>query len=73
MPKGNTIRRCYRVVKMFQAGPVTVNKIRCEFKISKQAAQRMINEAIRAMPIFETGFDKTRLGRPGIIYELMED
>ena len=70
MPKGNTIQRCFRIIEMFKSGPVTVHKLMTEFNISKQAAQHYIDQASRCLPIYESGFDNTRLGRPGIVYEM---
>ena len=70
MPKGNTIQRCFRVIQLFKSGPVTVHRLMTEFNISKQAAQHYIDQASLCMPIYESGFDSGRLGRPGIVYEL---
>lgn len=70
MPKGNTIQRCFRIIQLFKSGPVTVHRLMTEFGISKQAAQHLIDQASICMPIYESGFDHSRLGRPGIVYEL---
>ena len=70
MPKGNTIQRAFKIIKMFESGPVTVHKLKTEFGISKQAAQHYIDQASLCLPIYESGFDSGRLGRPGIVYEM---
>ena len=70
MQKGNTIQRCFKIIKMFESGPVTVNDIKTKLGISRQAAKHYIDQASRCLPIYESGFDHSRLGRPGIVYEL---
>ena len=74
-------RRAIRLVQMFQTTRrgVTVRDVMDEFEITKQSAQRWLDEMSMVYPVAEIGENKTVLGNnntrppmPQKVYGLME-
>jgi predicted DNA-binding transcriptional regulator YafY len=74
--RGDNVERAFRIVQMFQSGPVTARMIADRFHIHRSCANRWIDQISRHgsiinLPIFESGLDYSGGGRPGMVYELM--
>ena len=72
MARGDTIKRAFEIIKMFQAGPVTCRMISDRFKIHRHCSQKWIDNASLFMPIIEDGLDYSNGGKPGIVYRLLK-
>ena len=69
--RGLSIKRAFRIIQMFNSGPVTVPLIMREFGIKRQSAKRWVDVASEVLPVYESGKICQRGKPPVTVYELL--
>lgn len=67
------IQRTAKAIQLISKGPVTIKKLKEHLGVSKVAAKTYIDTLSLTLPIYESGLDRSGLGRPATVYEFLKE